>query len=277
MNTVNQSKLPSQNPTTRSDNPGEDRDFALSPLQMLMEEANAGGDQHNGAGPPVADELRNPENFATPGPMTSLLSEPLLANPFASVQSGGAQPLFANAAQLTRSTHNVKSGDTLTAIAAANDMSLNELIAMNPQIRNPDMIHPSDQITVLSRRSGADAGNNASSHTVAPGDTLSAIAAQNGVSLSALIAANPQIRNPDLIYPGDVINLPSGANNPAGPGGQPDGPSGPGGPGSTPAPDGPSSGPGATGDFDYNMISGVQGNENITPEFINKVEAMAER
>ncbi|MFC2508693.1 MAG: LysM peptidoglycan-binding domain-containing protein, partial [Bacteroides sp.] len=37
------------------------------------------------------------------------------------------------------------------------------------------------------------------------GDTLSAIAARNGVSIQALLAANPQISNPDLIFAGDTI------------------------------------------------------------------------
>ncbi|QFG14833.1 endolysin [Arthrobacter phage Lymara] len=44
---------------------------------------------------------------------------------------------------------------------------------------------------------------------VEPGDTLSAIAAQFGVDLGALIKANPGI-NPELIYPGQVLNLPGG-------------------------------------------------------------------
>ncbi|WP_288919890.1 SafA/ExsA family spore coat assembly protein [uncultured Ottowia sp.] len=47
--------------------------------------------------------------------------------------------------------------------------------------------------------------------SVQQGDTLSAIAARNGVSLQALLAANPQISNPDLIFAGDTINLPGGA------------------------------------------------------------------
>jgi nucleoid-associated protein YgaU len=39
-------------------------------------------------------------------------------------------------------------------------------------------------------------------------DTLSFIARQTGIDLNALIAANPQVADPDLIYPGQVINLP---------------------------------------------------------------------
>ena len=49
-------------------------------------------------------------------------------------------------------------------------------------------------------------------HTVVSGDTLWAIARKHGVSLQELIAANPQIANPDLIYPGDQINLPGGSH-----------------------------------------------------------------
>ncbi len=51
--------------------------------------------------------------------------------------------------------------------------------------------------------------NEGQTHTVERGDTLSAIAKEQGVSLAALIAANPQIKNPDLIYPGDKISIPS--------------------------------------------------------------------
>ncbi|WP_353374104.1 LysM peptidoglycan-binding domain-containing protein [Mycobacterium sp.] len=40
------------------------------------------------------------------------------------------------------------------------------------------------------------------------GDTLSGIAERFGVSLGAPEAANPQITNPDLILPGQVIRIP---------------------------------------------------------------------
>ena len=47
-----------------------------------------------------------------------------------------------------------------------------------------------------------------STHTIERGETLSQIAAAHGVSVDALIAANPQIKNPDIIYPDDVLNIP---------------------------------------------------------------------
>lgn len=45
-------------------------------------------------------------------------------------------------------------------------------------------------------------------YVVQPGDTFFSIAQARGVSLQALIDANPQISNPDDIQPGQVINIP---------------------------------------------------------------------
>lgn len=47
-------------------------------------------------------------------------------------------------------------------------------------------------------------------YTVQSGDTLFLIARRFGVTLDALIVANPGIRDPDLIYPGQVITVPVG-------------------------------------------------------------------
>jgi murein DD-endopeptidase MepM/ murein hydrolase activator NlpD len=46
-------------------------------------------------------------------------------------------------------------------------------------------------------------------YTVQAGDTLSKIAARNGLTLAQLLQANPQISNPDRINVGDSINLPN--------------------------------------------------------------------
>ena len=48
-------------------------------------------------------------------------------------------------------------------------------------------------------------------YTIQAGDTLSKIAARNGLTLAQLLQANPQITNPDRISVGDVVNLPNGA------------------------------------------------------------------
>jgi len=46
-------------------------------------------------------------------------------------------------------------------------------------------------------------------YTVQPGDTLWKIAVRYQVGISEIISANPQFRNPNLIYPGDKVNIPS--------------------------------------------------------------------
>lgn len=45
-------------------------------------------------------------------------------------------------------------------------------------------------------------------HTVQKGETLSGIAKASDVTLKSVVNANPQIKNPDLIHPGDQVNVP---------------------------------------------------------------------
>ena len=44
-------------------------------------------------------------------------------------------------------------------------------------------------------------------YTVKKGDTLSAIAVNYHTTVNKLVALNPHIKNPNLIYVGDVIRL----------------------------------------------------------------------
>lgn len=46
------------------------------------------------------------------------------------------------------------------------------------------------------------------SHTVVKGDTMWKLAVQYQVGTGEIIQANPQIGNPDLIYPGQILNIP---------------------------------------------------------------------
>ena len=100
----------------------------------------------------------------------------------------------------------VHRGDTLSAIARDNRVPLSELIAANPQIRNPNLIYPGQTIHLPGGQGG--------SVPVQRGDTLSGIAQQNNVSLGALLDANPQYRsNPNLIYPGQTVRIPGGGSS----------------------------------------------------------------
>ena len=49
----------------------------------------------------------------------------------------------------------------------------------------------------------------ATTHTVAAGDTMWKLAVKYQVGTSEIIAANPQIKNANLIYPGDVLTIPT--------------------------------------------------------------------
>ena len=53
------------------------------------------------------------------------------------------------------------------------------------------------------------AAQGVNTYTVQPGDTLWLIAKKYQIGLSEIIEANPQIKNPDLIYPMQKINIPN--------------------------------------------------------------------
>ncbi len=51
-------------------------------------------------------------------------------------------------------------------------------------------------------------------YTVRPGDTMSGIARERGLTLEALIGANPQVRDPAIIVPGQVLAIPASSTTP---------------------------------------------------------------
>ena len=57
-------------------------------------------------------------------------------------------------------------------------------------------------------RSAQDKAGSPAVHTVTEGENLWAIAQDGGVTLEALLAANPAIKNPNLIHPGDQVVIP---------------------------------------------------------------------
>ena len=63
-------------------------------------------------------------------------------------------------------------------------------------------------LAALALSAALTAGASAADHTVAPGDTMWKLAVKYQVGTSEIIAANPQVANPDLIYPGQILYIP---------------------------------------------------------------------
>jgi peptidoglycan endopeptidase LytE len=95
-------------------------------------------------------------------------------------------------------TYVVQWGDTMRKIAARMDVSLADLLAVNPQIANPNLIFIGQVVYIP---------GSASTYTVQRGDTLRIIANRYGTSVDSLLALNPQIWNPNLIYVGQVLRV----------------------------------------------------------------------
>ena len=115
----------------------------------------------------------------------------------AGTSSGSSKP------SVSGDTYTVKSGDTLSEIAAAWGVSVDDLASYNG-IKNPDVINVGQVI----KKPGSASSD---TYTVKKGDTLSEIAAMWNISASDLAAYNG-IKNPDVINVGQVIKKPSGTS-----------------------------------------------------------------
>lgn len=107
--------------------------------------------------------------------------------------------------------YTVKPGDTLGDIADDFDTTVADLVKING-IKDANKIYPGQVIKFKGAASKAKtaAGSSAGSYTVKSGDALSKIAAAHGTTVSTLVKLN-NIKNPDLIRPGQVIKLPAAA------------------------------------------------------------------
>jgi LysM repeat protein len=107
------------------------------------------------------------------------------------------------AAVLAVSSVTVEVGDTLSEIAAANDVTVAELIVWN-DIRDPDLIFAGTSL-VVSAPEGATVAP-AGTHVVTAGETLSAIAARFGTTVARLVRTN-DLADPDRITVGERLDL----------------------------------------------------------------------
>lgn len=111
------------------------------------------------------------------------------------------------------STYRIRSGDTLSGIAARYRTTVAALASANG-IRNPNLIRAGATLRIPGASSPAPSTGGGGTYTVRAGDTLSGIAARHRTTVSALASANG-IRNVNLIHVGQRLRLPGSAPAPA--------------------------------------------------------------
>jgi LysM repeat protein len=145
--------------------------------------------------------------------------------PAAPAPAAPAATTAAPAPASTGGSYTVKAGDTLGAIAARHGVQLSEVLGWN-NLNMGSIIYPGQKINtgagtatpaapspsapapvVPASTSAAPASG---SYTIKAGDTLSGIAARNGVKLADILSAN-QLTMSTVIYPGQKLVL-SGAS-----------------------------------------------------------------
>ncbi len=94
--------------------------------------------------------------------------------------------------------YQVRSGDTLTSIAAQFGTTTNTIIRLNG-INDPNSLYVGQTLKLPPLPP--------STYVVKAGDTLSSIAAHFGVTVAALMATN-HLQNPDMLYVGQNLTIP---------------------------------------------------------------------
>ncbi len=110
-----------------------------------------------------------------------------------------------------KGTYIVRRGDSLLKIARTCNVTLNDLLAANPEITNGGLIYPGQIIRIIAGSRIPDTGGN---YTVKSGDTLGGIADQFNTTVKELLRLNPYILDPRFIYIDQVIVLPGKTSGP---------------------------------------------------------------
>lgn len=141
--------------------------------------------------------------------------------------SAPAAPTAAPASTGTSGSYHVKSGDTVSGIAARVGVSTSAILAAN-NLSQRSLIYPGQTLTIpragatpsVSAPAAAPATSApaaapaaATSVKIASGDTIGAIAAKHGVSVKALLAANG-LSYTSTIYAGKTLVLPAATSKP---------------------------------------------------------------
>jgi LysM repeat protein len=115
--------------------------------------------------------------------------------------------------------HVIRPGETLSGIAQAHGLTLQQLRALNPGLfdaahQDGNLVHPGEQVVLSGAAGSAPAGFPVigSTHVIRQGETLGGIAKAHGLTLQQLRALHPGLfdaahKNGDLVRPGEVVRL----------------------------------------------------------------------
>jgi len=122
----------------------------------------------------------------------------------------------------------IRSGDTLSGIAKANATTVDALLKANPNITDPNKIYAGASLYLPTAQSASPTpapvsptptptpiAPSGAGYSIRSGDTLSAIARSQGTTIDELMRLNPNIKNPNLIYAGQSLTLPSASRSSA--------------------------------------------------------------
>lgn len=97
-------------------------------------------------------------------------------------------------------------GDTLSSVAKLCGNTVEALLSANPAISNTREISVGTRVTIPNYRGGPRKCQDKA--ILQPGEFIDELAGRCGVSLNALVAANPVLHDPDAIRDGLVLTLP---------------------------------------------------------------------
>jgi LysM repeat protein len=102
-------------------------------------------------------------------------------------------------------TYSTRPGDTLFSLAQQCSTTVDSILAANPGISDPRQIPVGLAVTLPAAQSGQDGDQRG--YVVRAGDTLYRIAQRFGTTVSALVAANPFVSDPDQIFAGQHLTV----------------------------------------------------------------------
>ncbi len=111
--------------------------------------------------------------------------------------------LLAGSAAQAAGTYRVQAGDNLTVIAKRYGLSVAELRAANPALKNLNSVRAGASLRL------PDAHKVAAAHRVRSGETLSGVAAQYRLTLTQLLRANPGLSARKPVQVGKVLYIPA--------------------------------------------------------------------